>query len=155
MSASPLYKEDIYFFVQTHNIIETIHSFSLFLSLYLLSLSQTNTSFTGFTNPTAKIHYLYYQWIIKVCRNREGYEPQLAAVATGSHIDAIPYSGKYDGVVGVLGAIQAINVLKRRKATKKITWVKVNEKAHGLHDQKGDIVLDIADIQKGLVANST
>ncbi|CAL5413487.1 unnamed protein product [Camellia sinensis] len=43
----------------------------------------------------------------------EGYEPQLAAVATGSHIDAIPYSGKYDGVVGVLGAIQAINVLKR------------------------------------------
>lgn len=44
---------------------------------------------------------------------REGYEPQLAAVATGSHIDAIPYSGKYDGVVGVLGAIEAINVLKR------------------------------------------
>ncbi|KAF5941782.1 hypothetical protein HYC85_019424 [Camellia sinensis] len=44
---------------------------------------------------------------------REGYEPELAAVATGSHIDAIPYSGKYDGVVGVLGAIEAINVLKR------------------------------------------
>jgi hypothetical protein len=34
-------------------------------------------------------------------------------VATGSHIDAIPYSGKYDGVVGVLGAIEAINVLQR------------------------------------------
>ncbi|KAK7847085.1 ureidoglycolate hydrolase [Quercus suber] len=30
-----------------------------------------------------------------------------------SHIDAIPYSGKYDGVVGVLGAIEAINSLKR------------------------------------------
>ncbi|OMO54766.1 Peptidase M20 [Corchorus capsularis] len=43
----------------------------------------------------------------------EGYEPELAAVATGSHIDAIPYSGKYDGVVGVLGAIEAINALKR------------------------------------------
>lgn len=43
---------------------------------------------------------------------RNGYEPELA-VATGSHIDAIPYSGKYDGVVGVLGAIEAINVLKR------------------------------------------
>ncbi|XP_028804344.1 ureidoglycolate hydrolase-like isoform X1 [Neltuma alba] len=42
-----------------------------------------------------------------------GQEPELAAVATGSHIDAIPYSGKYDGVVGVLGAIEAINVLKR------------------------------------------
>lgn len=44
---------------------------------------------------------------------REGLQPELAAVATGSHIDAIPYSGKYDGVVGVLGAIEAINVLKR------------------------------------------
>lgn len=44
---------------------------------------------------------------------REGYNPDLSAVGTGSHIDAIPYSGKYDGVVGVLGAIEAINVLKR------------------------------------------
>ncbi|KAF3956610.1 hypothetical protein CMV_018279 [Castanea mollissima] len=43
----------------------------------------------------------------------DGYEPNLPAVATGSHIDAIPYSGKYDGVVGVLGAIEAINSLKR------------------------------------------
>ncbi|XP_015887832.3 ureidoglycolate hydrolase [Ziziphus jujuba] len=43
----------------------------------------------------------------------EGSEPELPAVATGSHIDAIPYSGKYDGVVGVLGAIEAINTLKR------------------------------------------
>ncbi|XP_010522490.1 PREDICTED: ureidoglycolate hydrolase [Tarenaya hassleriana] len=42
-----------------------------------------------------------------------GSEPNLPAVATGSHIDAIPYSGKYDGVVGVLGAVEAINVLKR------------------------------------------
>ncbi|XVF38366.1 hypothetical protein REPUB_Repub20aG0095200 [Reevesia pubescens] len=40
------------------------------------------------------------------------YEPELPAVATGSHTDAIPYSGKYDGVVGVLGAIEAINALK-------------------------------------------
>ncbi|CAI0559197.1 unnamed protein product [Linum tenue] len=43
----------------------------------------------------------------------DGYKPGLPAVATGSHIDAIPYSGKYDGVVGVLGAIEALNVLKR------------------------------------------
>ncbi|KAF8388188.1 hypothetical protein HHK36_026854 [Tetracentron sinense] len=43
----------------------------------------------------------------------EGYEPELTAVATGSHIDAIPYSGKYDGVVGVLGAIESLNVLRR------------------------------------------
>ncbi|KAK4800774.1 hypothetical protein SAY86_021261 [Trapa natans] len=43
----------------------------------------------------------------------EGYEPNLAPVASGSHIDAIPYSGKYDGVVGVLGAIESINTLRR------------------------------------------
>lgn len=43
----------------------------------------------------------------------DGYQPDLAAVGTGSHIDAIPFSGKYDGVVGVLGAIQAINVLNK------------------------------------------
>ncbi|CAH9095399.1 unnamed protein product [Cuscuta epithymum] len=42
-----------------------------------------------------------------------GYEHELAPVATGSHIDAIPYSGKYDGVVGVLGAIEAFNALNR------------------------------------------
>ncbi|KAF4349628.1 hypothetical protein G4B88_025231 [Cannabis sativa] len=48
--------------------------------------------------------------------HREGDEPELAAVATGSHTDAIPYSGKYDGVVGVLGAIEAINVLKSRSS---------------------------------------
>ncbi|GAB2245376.1 hypothetical protein Droror1_Dr00000869 [Drosera rotundifolia] len=43
----------------------------------------------------------------------DGIEQEVGAVATGSHIDAIPYSGKYDGVVGVLGAIEAMNVLQR------------------------------------------
>ena len=37
-----------------------------------------------------------------------GQDPNLPAVATGSHIDAIPNAGRYDGVVGVLGAIEAI-----------------------------------------------
>jgi N-carbamoyl-L-amino-acid hydrolase len=35
------------------------------------------------------------------------------AVATGSHIDAIPNAGKYDGVVGVLGGLEAIRALQR------------------------------------------
>jgi ureidoglycolate amidohydrolase len=34
-------------------------------------------------------------------------------VATGSHIDAIPNAGRYDGVVGVLGALEAIRALRR------------------------------------------
>ena len=41
-----------------------------------------------------------------------GSEPDLPAVATGSHYDAIPYSGKYDGVLGVLGALEAVRALK-------------------------------------------
>ncbi|PIA31473.1 hypothetical protein AQUCO_04900048v1 [Aquilegia coerulea] len=44
---------------------------------------------------------------------RNGDDPDIPPVATGSHIDAIPYSGKYDGVVGVLGAIEAVNALRR------------------------------------------
>ncbi|HEY1662254.1 MAG TPA: M20 family metallo-hydrolase [Verrucomicrobiae bacterium] len=43
----------------------------------------------------------------------EGVEKKLPPVATGSHIDAIPNAGKYDGVVGVLGAIQAMRALKK------------------------------------------
>ncbi len=43
-----------------------------------------------------------------------GQDTKLPAVATGSHIDAIPNAGKYDGVVGVLGAIEAIRALQAR-----------------------------------------
>ena len=42
-----------------------------------------------------------------------GSEPELAAVATGSHIDAIPNAGAYDGTVGVLGGLEAIRALQR------------------------------------------
>jgi ureidoglycolate amidohydrolase len=42
-----------------------------------------------------------------------GSDPALAAVGTGSHIDAIPNAGKYDGVVGVLGGLEAIRALQR------------------------------------------
>jgi N-carbamoyl-L-amino-acid hydrolase len=42
-----------------------------------------------------------------------GREPDLPAVGTGSHMDAIPNAGKYDGVVGVLGALEAIRALRR------------------------------------------
>jgi ureidoglycolate amidohydrolase len=42
-----------------------------------------------------------------------GAEPDAAAVATGSHIDAIPHAGAYDGTVGVLGGLEAIRALQR------------------------------------------
>lgn len=43
----------------------------------------------------------------------DGREPALPAVASGSHTDAIPNAGRYDGVVGTLGAIEAISALRR------------------------------------------
>src|SRR5271168_4387476 len=35
-----------------------------------------------------------------------GSDPGAPAIGTGSHIDAIPNAGKYDGVVGVLGGLE-------------------------------------------------
>lgn len=43
----------------------------------------------------------------------EGRDKNLPAVATGSHIDAIPESGQFDGTVGVLGALEAVRSLKK------------------------------------------
>jgi len=43
----------------------------------------------------------------------KGQDANAAAVGTGSHIDAIPNAGKYDGVVGVLGGLEAIRVLQQ------------------------------------------
>jgi ureidoglycolate amidohydrolase len=42
-----------------------------------------------------------------------GTDPNLPAVATGSHTDAIPHAGMYDGTVGVLGGLEAMRALKR------------------------------------------
>ena len=41
-----------------------------------------------------------------------GSSPNLPAVGTGSHNDAIPHAGMYDGTVGVLGGLEAIRALQ-------------------------------------------
>ena len=43
----------------------------------------------------------------------DGEDRNVPAVATGSHIDAIPNAGRFDGTVGVLGALESIRALKR------------------------------------------
>ena len=47
----------------------------------------------------------FFRWL--------GSEPDLPAIATGSHIDAIPHAGMYDGTVGVLGGLEAMRALKQ------------------------------------------
>lgn len=42
-----------------------------------------------------------------------GADADTPPVATGSHIDAIPNAGRYDGVVGVLGGLEAMRTLRR------------------------------------------
>ncbi|MGI4979818.1 MAG: M20 family metallo-hydrolase, partial [Janthinobacterium lividum] len=46
-----------------------------------------------------------------------GTEPDEPAVGTGSHTDAIPHAGMYDGTLGVLGGLEAIRTLQRAGAT--------------------------------------
>jgi len=41
-----------------------------------------------------------------------GSDPELPPAATGSHIDAVPDGGKYDGTVGVLAGLEAILALR-------------------------------------------
>ena len=47
----------------------------------------------------------------------EGSDPTLPAVGTGSHLDAIPHAGMFDGTVGVLGGLEAMRAIRRSKAT--------------------------------------
>ena len=45
---------------------------------------------------------------------RDGADPKLPVIMTGSHIDSVPGGGNYDGDVGVLGAIEVAQVLHER-----------------------------------------
>lgn len=43
---------------------------------------------------------------------RAGSEPQLSPVACGSHLDTVIHGGAYDGMCGVVGALEALYMLK-------------------------------------------
>ena len=58
----------------------------------------------GLTAREDAVGNTFFRW--------EGSEPDLSAVATGSHMDAIPNAGMYDGTVGVLGGLEAIRALQ-------------------------------------------
>lgn len=46
---------------------------------------------------------------------KEGLNPNESVVMLGSHIDSVPNGGNYDGVVGVLGAIEVLQCLEDKK----------------------------------------
>ena len=46
------------------------------------------------------------------CGRLEGAEPDLPALLLGSHIDTVPDAGRYDGMLGVLLAIQVVDRIR-------------------------------------------
>src|ERR1700722_5619428 len=66
---------------------------------------KTRCEEAGLTVRQDPIGNTFFRWT--------GTDPALPAVGTGSHIDAIPNAGKYDGVVGVLGGLEAIRALRQ------------------------------------------
>lgn len=58
---------------------------------------------------------------------REGADPTLAPVVTGSHVDSQPAGGAYDGIYGVLGGLAVLEALHRsgmphRHAIEVVAW---------------------------------
>jgi len=57
----------------------------------------------------------------------EGRDPQLAPVLAGSHIDSQPTGGKFDGVFGVLAALEAVHAIaaqgeRPRRSIEIVAW---------------------------------
>ena len=45
---------------------------------------------------------------------REGRDPNLPVILFGSHLDSVPHGGNYDGDVGVLGALECMEILNEQ-----------------------------------------
>ena len=68
------------------------------------------------------------KWLLQVCRELdlsisvdpvgniraryEGKDPTLAPIMIGSHMDSVRNGGKYDGIVGVVGALEVLSVMR-------------------------------------------
>jgi len=65
----------------------------------------------GFSVRTDAVGNTFLRW--------QGMDAELGAVGTGSHTDAIPHAGMYDGTIGVLGGLEAMRSLKEAGFTPK------------------------------------
>jgi len=65
----------------------------------------------GFSVRTDAVGNTFLRW--------QGTDASLGAVGTGSHTDAIPHAGMYDGTVGVMGGLEAMRSLKESGFTPK------------------------------------
>lgn len=49
--------------------------------------------------------------------SRAGREPGLPVLAFGSHLDSVPHGGRFDGIVGVVGMVEALRLLHEAGVT--------------------------------------
>jgi acetylornithine deacetylase/succinyl-diaminopimelate desuccinylase-like protein len=64
-----------------------------------------------------------------------GEEPGLPELWTGSHLDSVPQGGKYDGPLGVLGGLEAVERMGRRRRT--IAVVAFRDEERGCAGSRG------------------
>ena len=52
----------------------------------------------------------------------EGSDPSAPVLMLGSHVDSQPYGGRFDGAIGVLGAIEAVQTLVEEGITPRLQY---------------------------------
>jgi allantoate deiminase len=65
----------------------------------------------------AGLHAIWQDAAGNVCGRLEGERPGLPALLLGSHLDTVPQAGRYDGILGVLIAIEVVARIKKSGRT--------------------------------------
>ncbi|HET8586497.1 MAG TPA: Zn-dependent hydrolase [Candidatus Limnocylindria bacterium] len=85
--------------------------------------SGVGVSRVGFSKAEREAHALVGGWlrdlglslrqdaIGNTIAERAGSDPSLPAIGFGSHLDSVPHGGRFDGIVGVVGAVETVHLL--------------------------------------------
>src|SRR5665648_649106 len=84
----------------------------------------------------------------------EGSNPNLPIVMSGSHIDSVKNGGRYDGIVGVVGALEAIKVMAKSTSNSTVATVgniDVNPNIPNAIPGKVSFIVDIRDVNQNSI----
>ena len=86
---------------------------------------------------------------------REGSEPDLPVIMFGSHIDSVPGGGNYDGDVGVIGAIEVVQLMHDNdiRTRHPLEVVNFTDEEGGLVGSRA-MIGEIGDTTLGVVSHS-
>lgn len=80
----------------------------------------------AYTEPERTAHRLFADWLTELglsvrtdaagntIAELAGTDPTAPAIGIGSHLDSVPGGGRFDGIVGVVGAVEAARYLAQR-----------------------------------------